>query len=149
MTLSKKSGEETVTVIFHVQDEEEVIPEDIQEDANYEDVEMDVAIKFRVDVEKAGNVVRFDCQAVGENVEILNVTGVIPNNLTPAAEDKLYSGPAFSELDEDLQKGFGTFLEKKGIDSDMAYFIVSHARVREQELYVSWLTNLKSFVSKK
>jgi hypothetical protein len=152
VTLTKKHNDETIRISFHVQDEEEVIPEDIQEGADYqsmENMEMDFAIKFRVDVERGDSVVKFDCQAVGESFEILNITGVLPKNISADDEDKVYTGPSFSDIDEELQMSFSTYLEKRGVDSDLSYFIVSHSREREQQLYVNWLKTLKAFVSKK
>lgn len=152
VTLTKKHNDETIRISFHVQDEEEVIPEDIQdmqEGADMENMEMDFAIKFRVDVERGDSVVKFDCQAVGESFEILNITGVLPKSISADDEDKVYTGPSFSDLDEELQMSFSTYLEKRGVDSDLSYFIVSHSREREQQLYVNWLKTLKAFVSKK
>ena len=51
-----------------------------------------------------------------------------------------FQGPEFTELAEDLQEAFHTYVEKEcGIDEDVTAFIAMYADYREQEEYVSWM----------
>jgi complement component 1 Q subcomponent-binding protein len=58
----------------------------------------------------------------------------------------LYVGPPFSNLDEDLQVLLERYLEERGINTALALFVPDYIDVKEQKEYVSWLTNVKSFV---
>ncbi|KAL1990119.1 hypothetical protein VTN49DRAFT_5958 [Thermomyces lanuginosus] len=59
----------------------------------------------------------------------------------------LYGGPPFENLDEELQKYFELYLEERGINSELANVIPDYIQVKEQNEYVRWLENVKSFVS--
>lgn len=59
----------------------------------------------------------------------------------------LYSGPAYDNLDEELQTLFDRYLEERGIDADLANFIPDYITVKEQKEYVRWLENVKNFIS--
>ena len=52
----------------------------------------------------------------------------------------LYQGPEFTELAEDLQESFQTYVvEECGVDEDVTAFISMYADYREQEEYVAWM----------
>lgn len=51
----------------------------------------------------------------------------------------LYSGPPFSNLDEDLQTYFDRYLEERGINEQLATIIPDYIQVKEQNEYVRWL----------
>ena len=62
---------------------------------------------------------------------------IISNNNN---ENKLHQGPEFTELAEDLQESFQTYVvEECGVDEDVTAFISMYADYREQEEYVSWM----------
>ena len=145
-----KFGEENITVSFNVMDEDEMLP-DMDEEIDYEnaeDVEMDTAIKCAVRVDKGDDRVLFECNCHGETLDIVNVTPVFSKGNEEEFIRDGYPGPIFDDLEEDLQEAFHQYLEKRNINSDLAYFIVSHSRVREQELYLEWLSSMKGFLSK-
>lgn len=52
----------------------------------------------------------------------------------------------FDALDETLQQEFETFLEERGIDSNLALFIPDLAEWKEQKEYVSWLGGVRKFI---
>lgn len=52
----------------------------------------------------------------------------------------------FDHLDEALQGDFESFLEERGIDSNLALFIPDLAEYKEQKEYVKWLQNVKKFI---
>jgi complement component 1 Q subcomponent-binding protein, mitochondrial len=51
----------------------------------------------------------------------------------------LYSGPPFSNLDEDLQLLLEKYLEERGINTRMALFVPDYIDHKEQKEYISWL----------
>ena len=53
----------------------------------------------------------------------------------------------FEELDERVQTGFHELLEKRGVDSKLADFILVLMDDKEQREYVSWLKQTASFLN--
>lgn len=58
----------------------------------------------------------------------------------------LYTGPPFSNLDEDLQILFERYMDDRGINTSLALFVPDYIDFKEQKEYVRWLGNVKSFV---
>jgi complement component 1 Q subcomponent-binding protein, mitochondrial len=58
----------------------------------------------------------------------------------------LYVGPQFETLDEKVQEQFYTYLEERGISTELALFIPELAEWKEQREYCKWLENVKAFV---
>ncbi|ORZ09092.1 mitochondrial glyco protein, partial [Lobosporangium transversale] len=77
---------------------------------------------------------------------------VLANTSTAEADWEkrgLYSGPPFSELDEQLQITFEKYLEERQIDGDLANFVPNYVFHKDQVEYTNWLKELKGFVSAK
>jgi complement component 1 Q subcomponent-binding protein len=53
----------------------------------------------------------------------------------------LYTGPPFSNLDEDLQIMLEKYLEERGINTRMALFIPDYIDHKEQKEYIRWLNS--------
>ena len=60
----------------------------------------------------------------------------------------LYGSPKFEDLDEELIENFQSYIEKRGIDTELSNFIQEYLTHKEQQEYVQWLKNVQSFVSK-
>lgn len=58
----------------------------------------------------------------------------------------LYVGPPFGNLDPDLQVMFERYLDERGINTALALFVPDYIDMKEQNEYMSWLNNVKSFV---
>ncbi|CAK9442237.1 uncharacterized protein LODBEIA_P59800 [Lodderomyces beijingensis] len=58
-----------------------------------------------------------------------------------------YQGPKFSDLDESLQTEFENYLVAKGIDSDLADFIVAYSDVKEEDEYRNWIKDVSKFLN--
>ena len=58
----------------------------------------------------------------------------------------IYIGPQFDTLDVGLQEEFDKFLQERGINESLAYFLPEYAEWKEQKEYTSWLNNVKNFV---
>jgi complement component 1 Q subcomponent-binding protein len=59
----------------------------------------------------------------------------------------MYAGPPFGNLDEDLQVLFERYLDERGINTSLALFVPDYIDFKEQKEYLSWLENVKGFVS--
>lgn len=59
---------------------------------------------------------------------------------------KLYTGPPFSNLDEDLQNLWEAYLEERGVDVRLAEFVPDYIDWKEQKEYLRWLGKLKNLV---
>lgn len=51
----------------------------------------------------------------------------------------LYSGPAYGNLDEELQAMFDRYLEERGFNAELANVIPEYITVKEQKEYTRWL----------
>ena len=51
----------------------------------------------------------------------------------------MYTGPAFSNLDEELQVFIDRYIQERGIDTGLAVWVPDYVDYKEQKEYVSWL----------
>ncbi|KAM6479021.1 mitochondrial glycoprotein [Trichoderma sp. SZMC 28011] len=68
---------------------------------------------------------------------------------SPEAAQKradVYPGPPFGSLDEDLQVLMERFLEERGINETLAAFVPDYVDAKEQQEYLRWLKNVRTFV---
>lgn len=68
---------------------------------------------------------------------------------SPEAAQKradVYPGPPFGSLDEDLQVLMERFLEERGINESLAVFVPDYVDAKEQQEYIRWLKNVRTFV---
>lgn len=80
------------------------------------------------------------------DIQISNIM-VLPDGETKDNND-LYSGPNFGELDEKLQSSWYAYLEERGIDNDLVYYIMFSTNEKEQKEYENWLDKCAEFVEK-
>lgn len=62
------------------------------------------------------------------------------------ATRNVYTGPPFTNLDEDLQVIFEKYLDERGINTTMALFVPEYIDFKEQREYLMWLSEVKNFV---
>ncbi|CAG8510064.1 7197_t:CDS:2 [Ambispora gerdemannii] len=75
--------------------------------------------------------------------------GNLANDLTVEGDwqrRRLYLGPRFENLDNEVQILFERYLEERGIDTSLALFIPNYVDYKEQKEYLGWLHNVKKFV---
>mmetsp|Transcript_25014 Transcript_25014/g.37801 ORF Transcript_25014/g.37801 Transcript_25014/m.37801 type:complete len:240 (+) Transcript_25014:126-845(+) len=139
--LFRKEGPEKVAVVFHCQDTLDEELDDSEEESSPE-------VRFTLTVTKAGKTMVLNCVSVdasavvesvvttNEDIELIHDTGKV--------DEKLYQGPQFDELAEDLQDAFTEYVKEEcGITSDVAAFISMFADFKEQQEYVRWLNQVK------
>ena len=171
-TLTRRFGDESVTVTVSVEDEpEEPWGDDDYEDDEDDDVpakagdssaageedededddlddESDLAVFFDVKVnKKRGHALQFQCVTDGVNVDIVSVQLVADGQAaSPAAQDAAYGGPEFSTLDVSLQDAFAGYLAERGVDHVLAEYLVELSIDKEQREYTNWLKGVAKFV---
>lgn len=64
-----------------------------------------------------------------------------------AIRDLKYSGPDFGNLAEELQEAINQYLHSRGLDNNLAEFILAYSGVKENNEYLDWLENLKKFTA--
>lgn len=67
------------------------------------------------------------------------------STLNNEARAKLYGGPDIAELDQEVVGNFVGFLEERGINDDIAKFVLDYSNFREQKEYESWLAKVSKF----
>lgn len=64
----------------------------------------------------------------------------------PLSSEKVYAGPPFPQLDDDLQALLENYLNDRGVNTELALFIPEYIDVKEQKEYLAWLKKVKDFV---
>ena len=60
----------------------------------------------------------------------------------------VYGGPPFPYLDAELQQMYETYIQERGINTQLAWFLSRYVDYKEQREYVQWLeSKYKSFTS--
>lgn len=158
--LIKKDGGETIHVFFSVSDITNDSAESFFENAEGqegevpEDVEGDMPpIRANIVVEKASGALGVECVVQNNVLLIESITpyasGELALSNSAEADYKrreVYQGPPFTNLDENVQSSFEQYLETRGIDTDLADFIIEYSSHRENKEYVNWLKKFKTFV---
>jgi complement component 1 Q subcomponent-binding protein len=142
--LTRSHEDQKIEVFFHVQDVDENM--DFEEEEGESEQEPSIGVNFRVDITEGDK--KLSVAAVGG--QELDVRGMrfLPAGVERNDEEVFYGGPDFSDLEEAVQESFLDYLEERKIDGDLAFFVLAHAREKEQKEYVNWLQNFESFVSK-
>lgn len=138
---------------FKVAPEDSVAEAD-NEALDEEDHDTSFAARLSIIVEKPGKgALAVEAVAQSGAVLIENAYFYADSSLAHAktadkihARSDLYVGPPFSNLDEDLQVLLERYLEERGVNTTLALFVPDYIDVKEQKEYLSWLTNLKTFV---
>jgi len=58
----------------------------------------------------------------------------------------VYGGPPFPYLDADLQAMYETYVQERGIDTQLSMFLLRYVDYKEQREYVQWLDSMKKFI---
>ena len=71
------------------------------------------------------------------------------NTADEANAARLYTGPPYTQLDDDLQVLFEKYLDERGINTTLALFVTEYIDYKEMREYLNWLksTSLSSLAS--
>jgi len=116
-----------------------------------EDEEDAVAVRFTVMISRAGKTMVYTCLSEDAVTNVERVAVVdgddIEDLIANGINQKIYQGPEFSELAEDLQQSLCEYIDEvAGVDTDVASFIVMYADYKEQTEYVDWLSKIKGML---
>ncbi|KAI0279032.1 regulatory protein suaprga1 [Russula aff. rugulosa BPL654] len=158
VTLRRKFGNEQIRLIFSIADlqsAEDFDPAEDEGGASAETGEAPYPLRCSLTVTKPSvpGALSIDavCQEgvfVVENVSYYN-DSKLATDLTPEADWKrrgLYIGPQFETLDLNFQEEFEKFLQERGVNESLAFFVPEYAQHKEQKEYVNWLGKVKNFV---
>ncbi|KAL7277135.1 hypothetical protein ACG7TL_008980 [Trametes sanguinea] len=154
VTLTRKFGNEDIRLIFSIADlQTEQEPEFEEGEEVPEEGEESKSFLLAAPMANAPGALTIDamCQEgtfVIDNISYYN-DAKVGTELTAEADWKrrgYYLGPQFDTLDVSLQDEFDKFLQERGINQSLAYFVPEYAEYKEQKEYVSWLKNVKTFV---
>lgn len=161
--LVKEKGDETIRIFFDI-DEVTDIPMGEEQEASVDfdqDVEAldSLLCNIKVLIEKPalndGMFMNLFLQNTEEAfmVDFINyqsdVKSLLNDQILANNEfvDKVkYQGPRFSDLDPALQTALEQYLQTKGLDSELADFIVAYSEYKEENEYRQWLKNLEKFI---
>ena len=171
-TLTKETDSEIIEISFSVRevaelglnpefgDEDGLVDEnnenenDAEENDDYMDDPYDESFaELEIIISK-----KSDKTAIAYDVQFrLGETDFMINSLTPyktAAEaispltnrnETPYLGPAFSNLDNDLQISIESYLRSRGLDGELSEFLITFSEEKENSEYINWLKKLKAF----
>lgn len=145
MTLSRSHNGEQIQVDIMVNDQPDDPAEAFENDDGEVDVQADVGVVFSVSVIKGEDSLVFECQTDGQYIDIQHVS------LEKTGEDldeSVYTGPVYSELDENLQKQFEQYLSDRGINLDLGAYLLAKVHDKEQKEYCQWLEDVRKFTTK-
>ncbi|KAL9260131.1 hypothetical protein AKJ16_DCAP09433 [Drosera capensis] len=90
-----------------------------------------------------GPSLEFSCTAFSDKIDIDSLSIKSPD----APEDGIaYEGPDFSDLDENLQKGFHKYLEIRGIKLSATNFLYEYMIRKDSREYMQWLQDMRKFI---
>ena len=139
MSLSGQFGTETVTVDVMVNEQPDEEPFETEEGA----LDVDVGVVFAVQVAKGDDSLVFECKSDGSYLEVQHVA-VEPTSGDVA--DSAYTGPVFEELDEEVQRQFGEYLEERGVTAELGAYPLRLVHDKEQREYMYWLERVEALV---
>ena len=154
-TTLRSLRDDRVRVSFHCQDTLEVEAAGAVDEYGDEEEEPPAApVRFTVTVAGKSSSLNFACFSEDGQVKIEGVSTTSASTvdyvhehqgMLPKAE---YQGPDVTELAEDLQEAWYTYLEEDcGIDADLAAFVAMNSDFREEINYVDFLKEARSIIS--
>ncbi|KAK4342931.1 hypothetical protein RND71_038747 [Anisodus tanguticus] len=143
IVLTRDYGEETINIVV---DMPNARCENVEDDAvnSEEETEPQPSVPFSVTVSKEnGFSLEFDVRAFPNKISIYGVSIKEPKS---SINQLVYKGPAFSLLNESLQKSFYEYLEVRGLTGSTANFLLEYVISKDTKEYIRWLKNIKNFV---
>ncbi|KXZ47555.1 hypothetical protein GPECTOR_34g714 [Gonium pectorale] len=140
LSLSRTYKGEEINIDLHVNNQPSPY-----EGEETEDSEGVSTVAFNVSVSKGEKNLVFECESDGNSVNINHVSLEPKDGL---GSESMYSGPVFDELDDNLQRTFGAYLEERGITAELGEYLRFLIYDKEQREYQAWLADVEKFVGK-
>ncbi|KAK9282311.1 hypothetical protein L1049_005225 [Liquidambar formosana] len=110
-----------------------------------EDVELHITFIVNISKGDGGDVLEFMCSAWPDSIDIQKLF-MHGRDQTVAQP---YTGPEFKELDDELQNSLYEFLERRGINDELAVFLHEYVTNKDKTEFIRWMGSVKSFIEKK
>ncbi|QCE02154.1 Mitochondrial glycoprotein [Vigna unguiculata] len=112
---------------------------------NSDEMQMHITVIVTISKGEGDGVLQITCSAWPDCVEIKRL--FIRANENIIAEP--YSGPQFTELDDELQESLYDYLEERGINDELAAFLHQYMKQKDKTEYVRWMERVKAFIERK
>eukprot|EP00978_Attheya_sp_CCMP212_P010315 scaffold24884_cov54-Attheya_sp.AAC.8 len=149
LKMFRRTGAAKIAITVHCQDTIAAESEEGEEYFNEDEEEPPVSVRFTVTVQRAGRTMVLTClsEDAAATVERVAIVSGDADSTTKGIDESLYQGPEFTELAEDLQEAFTSFLQTDcGVDTDVASFIAMYADYQEQAEYTNFLKQAQTFL---
>ncbi|WMV44301.1 hypothetical protein MTR67_037686 [Solanum verrucosum] len=143
IVLTRDYGEETINIVVDMPNSR---CENVEGDAvnSEEESEPQPSIPLSVTVSKENGLsLEFDVRAFPNKISICGMSIKEPKS---SSNQLNYRGPAFSFLNESLQKSVYEYLEARGLTGSTANFMLEYVISKDTKEYIRWLKNIKNFV---
>lgn len=143
LTRDYKGEKVSVDCSVNMQDSLGGLPLGGDDEEEEEEMDDSADVQFNVTVTKGDKALVFECVSDGTYFDIRHVS------LEPAEgidSDTVFTGPVFSELDNELQESFRAYIAERGVNEDLGEYLRHLMYDKEQEEYVHWLEGVKGFV---
>ncbi|KAJ4827135.1 hypothetical protein Tsubulata_024437 [Turnera subulata] len=115
------------------------------EDSDAEDVRLHMTVLVDVIKEEGGDVLEFLCSAWADRIEIQKVY-LLPRVKVPGMP---YLGPDFRSLNREVQKRLEEYLEERGVNDELAFFLHEFMMNKDRVELIRWFEKIKNFVDEK
>lgn len=143
IVLTRNCGDETINIVVDLLNAR---CENVEDDAvnSEEESEPQPSVPLSVTVSKENGLsLEFDVRAFPNKISIC---GISIKEATSSSNQLDCKGPAFSVVNESLQKSFYEYLEVRGLTGSTANFLLEYVISKDTKEYTRWLKNIKNFV---
>ncbi|MCE2055466.1 hypothetical protein HAX54_042688 [Datura stramonium] len=141
--LTRNCGDETINIVVDLLNAR---CENVEGDAvnSEEESEPQPSVPLSVTVSKENGLsLEFDVRAFPNKISIC---GISIKEAKSSSNQLDCKGPAFSLVNESLQKSFYEYLEVRGLTGSIANFLLEYVISKDTKEYTRWLKNIKNFV---
>ncbi|KAK9666500.1 hypothetical protein RND81_14G188900 [Saponaria officinalis] len=111
-----------------------------------EEVHLHITMIISILKKDSNRVLEFICSAWPDALEIRKLF-VREKSKSPTKQP--YTGPAFWELDDELQDALNVFLEERGIDNNFCVRLHNYITYKDKAEYVRWMESVQSLLERK
>lgn len=112
------------------------------DDTDAEDIHLHISLLVDIHKGEGSDGLGFVCSAWPDGLEIMKVYVLCGNGMLP----KAYMGPNLRNLDPKLQKALHEYLEARGVNDELSYFLHRYMINKDRIELLRWLETVKSFV---
>ncbi|GAX82239.1 hypothetical protein CEUSTIGMA_g9667.t1 [Chlamydomonas eustigma] len=122
-----------------------------------EEMEDNSFVRFKVSVSKGGSALLFVCESDGDTLAINHIAferKVLSEEEEEEEEEEEdedgspdYTGPVFEELDDTLQQAFLDYLEERGVNAELGWYLKMMHEDKLASEYQAWLGKVKDFIA--